>query len=130
MEEKTIYYHGGNDDIRMGEYIMPASHTGKHSCEDWARRYKLEGADLCDKTRCYVTTSLQAALVFACAQEKPMIYIVEPEDMKHDPDCTELGLSYSCSRAKVIGKQRPVKSIVKAVRAGLIKMALSERSKR
>lgn len=114
------YYHGGNDDVRMGEYILPASQTGKHSCEDWAREYKLEGADNCNKNKCYVTTNIKAALMFACATQNPMLYIVEPENLEHDPDCNTPGLSYQCDRAKVVGKERPVKSMVKFIRRALI----------
>lgn len=116
MINEVKYYHGGDDDIRVGEYVLPPSITGKKSTADMP----IKGASVCSKQKVYVTTSYEAAMMFACSQRNPMVYMVEPENLEHDPDCSVQGLSYSCDKARVIAKARPQKSLVKQIRQALL----------
>lgn len=92
------YFHGGPPRLYVGDWILPPSETGLPSS-------RLYGNDMCRADRVYVTTAVEAAAIFASFHPsgKGQIYRVRPEgDIKHDPDCSEPGLSFECERAEVL----------------------------
>jgi len=92
------YYHGGFGKLRVGDQVRPAIETGVRSASD----YGAEGVHRRD--RVYLTTNPDAALIFAALSpcRCGTVYEVEPIGvLEHDPDCSELGLSYQCERAIV-----------------------------
>lgn len=115
--EMADYYHGGNAGLKVGDYILPASKTGARSCSDSF----FPARSVHRNDRCYVTTHPDAALMFASLNPQPRIYVVEPEDLSNDPDCSEPGLSYECSRAKIIKVIKPHTKRMLMVRRRLLK---------
>lgn len=88
-------YHGGRRGLAKGNFILPPSITKAKS----TARY---GNHLCDVNQVYVTTSFEAASVYAVGVGGD-VYQVEPVgELKDDPDCNKPGLSYSCDKARVL----------------------------
>ncbi|HEY4529340.1 MAG TPA: hypothetical protein VIG97_03275 [Luteimonas sp.] len=56
----------------------------------------------------YLTTDRNAALLYAAAQRRGVIYEVEPiGTLEPDPDCDTPGLSWQCERARVLRVIKP-----------------------
>ena len=93
--EPTRYFHGGNDGLLVGEYILPPAETGADNMADLN--------PLLRKDRIYVTTNIAGAMIFASAARNPMVYEVTPEGgIENDPDSNEKGVSFACPKAKII----------------------------
>jgi hypothetical protein len=94
------YFHGGDRGLKVGEYILPPSETGRTSASDF-------GAQIVHrKDRVYVTTSLTDAQLFAAGSHEPVVYEVEPQgELAPDSDCTS-GVSFTCPKAKIIAVHR------------------------
>lgn len=101
------YFHGGNRGLKIGDYILPPSETRRASASDF-------GAQLVhQKDRVYVTTRLTDAQFFASGSQKPIVYEVEPEgELAPDPDCNS-GVSFTCSKAKIIALRKIPGKIIK-----------------
>jgi rifampin ADP-ribosylating transferase len=101
------YFHGGDRGLKVGDYILPPSDTGRPSVSDF-------GAQIVHrKDRVYVSTRLGDAQFFASASQKPVVYEVEPEgDLAPDPDCIS-GVSFTCSKAKIIAVHKIRGKIIK-----------------
>src|SRR5438105_14899367 len=54
----TRYYHGGNRGLKVGQFILPPSETGKESATDFG------AAKVHRKDRVYVSTRLEDAQFF------------------------------------------------------------------
>ena len=94
------YYHGGIGGLVKGRFILPPSETGAKSTAQF-------GNSMCDVGKVYVTTSYEAAAMYAATLPKGMIYEVDPAGLlEEDPDCDTRGLSYSCEKAKVLKRYR------------------------
>jgi hypothetical protein len=108
------YFHGGNRGLKVGDYILPPSETGRNSASDF-------GAQIVHrKDRVYATTSLTDAQLFASGSHDPVVYEVEPEgELAPDPDCTS-GVSFTCPKAKIIAIHRISGKNIKKARKALI----------
>ena len=113
----TRFFHGGNGGLRIGEYILPASVTGAESASDFANMRGLHRKD-----RCYVTTAIDAAQLFASAAKDPVVYEVELEgNLEDDPDCKTAGHSYACEKAKIIAVHKIRGKLIKKARKELLR---------
>jgi hypothetical protein len=107
------YFHGGNRGLRVGDYILPPSVTGRDSASDF-------GAHIVHrKDRVYVSTRQIDAQFFAAASQEPVVYEVEPEgELAPDPDCTS-GVSFTCPKAKIISAHKIAGKIIKKHRKAM-----------
>ncbi len=92
------YYHGGVGHLTKGQYLLPPAITRARSLSEFG------AADVHRRDRVYVTTDPHAALLYAAAApaRSAAIYEVEPDELEHDPDCNVAGLSFQCSRARIV----------------------------
>jgi Rifampin ADP-ribosyl transferase len=122
----TRYYHGGNRGMKVGQYILPPSETGKESASDF-------GAEKVHrKDRVYVSNRLEDAQFFASGNKTPVVYEVEPDgEIEPDPDC-EVGVSFACRKAKIVGIQnvsgKTIKKFKKMMMAQSHRLARARRS--
>ena len=91
------YFHGGPAGLAE---ILPPSVTATPSSADC-------GAErVCRRDRVYLTTSAEAARVFAlfapCKGSVAVYEVLPIGDVLPDPDCVEPGLSVECERAHVV----------------------------
>ena len=85
--------------MRKGQMILPPYITGAKSTADY-------GNSVCDRSKVYITTKYEAALMYA-AGVRGDVYEVNPiGPIEDDPDCNEHGLSFSCDSAKIIKRLR------------------------
>jgi hypothetical protein len=103
----TRYFHGGNRGLKVGDYILPASATRRASASDFGAEKTHQ------KDRVYVSTNPSHAQFFASASRDPVVYEVEPEgELEPDPDC-RTGVSFACSKAKIISVHKIPGKIIK-----------------
>jgi hypothetical protein len=89
----TRYFHGGNRGLRVGDYILPPKDEPKADFADHP---------LHQKDCVYVSIALAHAHFFASARPNPIVYEVEPvEPVAPDPDCN-VGVSFTCPKAKIV----------------------------
>jgi len=95
----TRYYHGGAPHIRM---VLPSRETGAIALTDY-------GMDDCRRDKVYLTTSLDAAVLFASLHPSGhgTVYEVNPVgSVEPDPDFLGDGndgiLSLQCDKARVV----------------------------
>lgn len=111
----TKYYHGGPAGRQRGAFILPPAITGAMTTADFGA-----GA-VCRRDRVYVTTAINAALLFAAGHRRGVVYQVDPEgELEPDPDCETLGMSFQCARARVVRVIKPSPAIVDQVRRILL----------
>ncbi len=93
------FFHGGAPKLKVGSEILPTNITGAKSLASY-------GANgICRRDRVYVTTSIEAAMLYAGMHPsgKGQIYAVQPiGELEEDPDCSEPNLSFSCEKAKIL----------------------------
>ena len=93
----TTYYHGGRAGIQRGAFLLPPDITKVRSCAEFG------AAGVCRTDRVYITTSLDAAVLFSAGSRRGQVYEVEPIGaLEHDPDCVLPGLSYQVAKARVL----------------------------
>lgn len=112
-----IYYHGGMPGIPIGGEIRPPCETGHKCASDYG------SAHVHRRDRVYLTTDLAAAKLYATMHPslRGIVYRVEPiGEVESDPDCVKPGLSFQCSRARVIGKIALPKHEEKRIRSAMI----------
>ena len=89
------YFHGGRANLQKGNFILPPVITQAKSMASFGNKD-------CDRAKVYVTTSFEAAAMYA-AGVLGDVYEVEPVgELGHDPDCLVDGLSYSCNKARIL----------------------------
>ena len=114
------FFHGGVPDRLPGQHILPPCTTG-------VRSTALYGASMvCDPSQVYVTTDVQAAMLFAAGHPsgRGSVYLVKPVgELIPDPDCTTDGLSYSCDKAEVVKRIRVKNKIMRKARKALFGFA-------
>jgi len=122
----TRYYHGGNRGLKVGQFILPPSETGKESASDF-------GAEKVHrKDRVYVSARLEDAQFFASGSKTPVVYEVEPDgEIEPDPDC-KVGVTFSCVKAKIVGihnvRGKTIKKFKKMMTAQSHRLARARRS--
>ena len=95
--------------------ILPASATGAESTSI------LTGSrGIHDPNKVYVTTSFEAAVMFAAGHDHGCVYEVSPVNPRPDPDCSELGLAWECDSAAVIRRHRIRGKALKLARRALL----------
>jgi hypothetical protein len=105
------YFHGGNRGLKVGEYVLPPSETGRVSASDTASNPEARKVHRND--RVYISTDLSEARRFASGQDDPTIYEVEPEGgIESDPDNTT-GAAFTCLRATVVSIHKVPGKIIK-----------------
>ena len=98
-KEPPTYYHGGNAGLKVFGFIQPPSVTGSWTTAN------MRGGEVCKRDRVYVTTSFEAAAMFASVHGIPTVYTVQPiGDLEQDEDCSKDGLSFACKRARIVSK--------------------------
>lgn len=98
MDQDRKYYHGGPRGI-WPRKILPPEITDAPSTAEFGAH------GICRRDRVYVTTSYEAAQVFAsfCPGGRGAVYEVLPiGELEDDPDCTVPGLSYCCRAARIV----------------------------
>lgn len=91
------YYHGGPKGLAS---ILPPYMTHAKCTSDL-----VPGQNISRRDCVYVTTSFEAACMFASVHAEPCVYRVEPSNLRDDPDCDTKGLSFEADFARVISKQ-------------------------
>ncbi|NKI17399.1 hypothetical protein HCU74_08215 [Spongiibacter sp. KMU-166] len=95
----TRYYHGGRGGMRKGQFVLPPDVTGAKSTAKF-------GNYMCDTSQVYVTTEFTDAAMYAVGVGGD-IYEVEPiGELQEDPDCNRPGISFSCTKAKILKRHR------------------------
>lgn len=97
---ETRYFHGGIPGLKPGDKVKPPSETGNEILLQYAKHHpdSVQRAD-----RVYLTSSIDAARMFAFAYPYGTVYEVEPDaPTEHDPDCDLVGLSFQCPSATVV----------------------------
>jgi len=124
LATKGPFFHGGVPDRLPGQHILPPCTTG-------VRSTALYGASMvCDPSQVYVTTDIQAAMLFAAGHPsgRGAVYLVKPVGkLAADPDCKQDGLSYSCGKAEVVKRIRVKNKIMRKARAALFGFASEPR---
>jgi hypothetical protein len=101
---KDRYFHGGNRNLQVGEYILPPLETGVTGMAH----------PLCRRDRVYVTPDIVDARFYASAAPNPVVYEVVPDgEIEPDPDCNRPGGSFVCPRAKIIAIQKIPGKVIK-----------------
>lgn len=102
MSLPITYWHGGPAGIPRGAFLLPPVVTRARSCSDHG------AAGVHRRDRVYVTTDRAAALLYAAGHRRGVLYLVEPlGTLEPDPDCTALGLSWQCEKARVLRVVKP-----------------------
>lgn len=115
QSEPVPYYHGGARGRDRGAMLLPPNVTGAPSLSQFG------AAGVCRRDRVYVTTNFHAALLYAAANRKGVVYQVEPlGELEPDPDCNQPGLSFQCARAKVLKVIKPHPAEVHAATQALL----------
>jgi hypothetical protein len=111
----VTYYHGGPQGRSRGAYILPPSITGAMTTADFG------AGSVCDRGKVYVTTSYEAALIYAAGHRRGVVYEVLPVGtLLPDPDCSEPGLSFECEKAVVRKVIKPAASDLRMALAALV----------
>lgn len=113
LTSDSPYYHGGLPGLPKGAYVLPPSTTGARCASDYGAR------DIHRRDRVYVTTSADAAIMFAALHPSGVgqVYEVAPsDDLEADPDCSAQGLSFQCSRARILRVIRPHPLLMERIR--------------
>ena len=119
--ELPTYWHGGAPGLALGSWLLPPAVTGTAVT---LAAYMDAGDRLragYRRDRVYVVTQYEAAELYAAMYpEGGCIYRVLPWlPLEEDPDCTEPGLSYACTAARIVEVVQPdpltVFSILSAV---------------
>ena len=108
-----ICYHGGSPNLRIGAVIRPPAETGADHSGNWGAR------GVHDPSKVYVTPQPNAAAMFASLHPSGNGKVWKVEtigEVSYDPDCSELGLSYTCDAAKIVGRVRIKKKTLKRIR--------------
>lgn len=98
----TTYFHGGFPGLKPGELVLPASYTGHPRAIDFVDDPQ---KDLVRRDRVYLTTDAAGASIYAAFYPKPpgWLYVVDPiGELEPDPDCTQPGLSFQTTKARVL----------------------------
>lgn len=117
-DAEKVYYHGGLPGRARGTFLLPPNFTKVRSM---ARLLK-EEADgvVLREDRVFVTTSRDAALMFASGWRRGVIYEVEPIGLlEPDPDCSMPGLSWQCEKARVLRIIKPKPADIAMARSAL-----------
>jgi hypothetical protein len=94
----TRYFHGGPAGFQRNSFLLPPSITRVKSTTDYVGKNKGHRQD-----RVYISTDINAALLFSCAFKRGQIYEVTPiGEVEADPDCDSEGLSYQCEKARIV----------------------------
>lgn len=108
------YFHGGQRGLRIGDYILPPSETGKACTSDYIAN------QVHRRDRVYVATDFTGAALYAVVQPSPIIYEVTPVGaLEPDADCNLPGLSFACERAKIIAVHKLRGKFIKKARKAL-----------
>ncbi|WP_219653599.1 MULTISPECIES: NAD(+)--rifampin ADP-ribosyltransferase [unclassified Pseudomonas] len=93
------YYHGGRPGMIVGQFILPPSITGARSAAECG------AAEVCRRDRVYITTSFEAACLYAGLYPDKRgghVYVVTPlTELEPDPDYEAEGMSYAVERARI-----------------------------
>lgn len=98
------FWHGGQRGLPVGGYVLPPCETGARATSDYADI--LPGGHVMRADRVYVTTDRDVAVMYAAMHPSGgAVYHVEPcGALVDDPDCSEVGLSFECRRARIISR--------------------------
>lgn len=114
-EPQGPYFHGGPAGRQVGAFLLPPSATRARSLAEFG------AAGVCRLDRVYVTTDRHAALLYAAAHRRGVIYEVEPiGTLDPDPDCAITGLSWQCERARVLRVIKPKPGHLLVARRALV----------
>lgn len=95
-EPPKIFFHGGNEGLKVGDYILPPETTGVSPngyVPSHIRR----------KDRIFIVKNFVQAAPWAAQHPHPVIYEVEAEGkIEDDPDNKKPGTSFQCPKAKII----------------------------
>lgn len=110
-----MWYHGGPAGLR--KWIRPPTET---DAKDTVTILADSGLDtsVVRRDRVFLTSSYDAAVMFAAVHRKPMVYEVEPfGEVEPDPDFYgEPGVSVQTTRARIRRTIRPSGRLVTAIR--------------
>ena len=101
-------YHGGPRGLSV---ILPPTETKVRDTSAY-----VPGNGVHSRSKVYLTSSFDAAIMYASCHPKGVVYEVRPQgQLEADPDCSMPGLSWACDRAEVVRRHRiPGKTLRKA----------------
>jgi rifampin ADP-ribosylating transferase len=114
------YFHGGYGQLKVGDLVLPPIQTKAPSLA------RFGGHDVCDRSKVYVCTMQEGALLYACMHPSGhgKVYEVEPiGDLQEDPDARSEGFSFSCDRARVVRVIRVKGKTIKRVQKYMLEDA-------
>ena len=107
------YFHGGQPDLNVGDYILPAAEAGTVQQHLIERCERAGEAHIYDPSVAYVSASIEWATLYAAYHRsgRGELYEVEPEGkIVSDPDIVYIDgvpacdFSYRCERARIVRK--------------------------
>lgn len=114
-ELPPTYYHGGPAGRARGAYILPPSVTKAETTADFG------ASGVCKRDKVYITTSYDAAVLYAAGSKRGVVYEVSPiGDLSEDQDCSQPGLSFECDKAVVLKVRKPSHDEIRMARAVLV----------
>ena len=112
-----ICYHGGSPKLRIGKLVLPPAKTGADHSGNWGAR------GVHNPEKVYVTPEPSAAAIFASLHPSGNGKVWKVEtigEVEYDEDCSELGLSYTCDAARIIGRVRVKAKTMKRIREAVM----------
>lgn len=122
------YYHGGQPDLQIGDYILPAAEAGTVQQDLIERCENLDADYIYDTTVAYVTADPDFALLYAVGHRsgRGELYEVEPEgNVTRDLDTMSVGslavddFAYRCDRARIVRKIKIAAPLRQRIRGNL-----------
>jgi hypothetical protein len=114
------YFHGGYGQLKVGDLVLPPAETKAPSLASFGAH------SVCDRSKVYVCSIQEGALLYACMHHsgRGKIYEVEPiGDLQEDPDAKFTGFSFSCDRARVIRVIRVKGKTIKKIQKHMLEAA-------
>lgn len=111
------YYHGGYGELKVGQYVLPPLLTRAATTANYG------ASSVLDRSKVYVCTQFEGALLFACGHHsgRGKVYEVEPMGgLEPDPDADRPNFSFQCQRAKVLKVYRVKGKTIKRVQKVLM----------
>jgi hypothetical protein len=115
QSDQRPYFHGGNDGLEVGGYILPPAETGVP--QNGSVSSHIRGRD-----HVYMVRDFIQAAPWAAHHQNPITYEVEPEGtVENDPDVEKPGLSYRCPKAKIVAVHNIPANLLAAARLELLR---------
>jgi hypothetical protein len=112
---KERYFHGGNRNLHVNDYLLPPATTGAEVMGGWNNaNYRND--------RVYLTVNREDAQTYASASPAPVVYEAIPKEIEPDPDFPTSD-SIACMKARIIAIHKIPGKVIKKNKKALLKRA-------